>query len=174
MKNLRVLVLNADFMPLNLVPLSDISWQDAFTILVKGNATAIEFHKDEFVHTPNDKFPVPSVIVLKSYKKFKKHAKWSKYNVKLRDDFKCQYCTTRFSAKSLTIDHVYPKSLGGTHSWTNSVTACKHCNQRKKNNPSIKPRIKPVQPTYYQLAQKMAKHRSIENEQWLQYIGNKK
>lgn len=170
MKNLKTLVLNADFMPLNLVPLSEISWCDAFTIICKGNAVPIKFYENEYVHTPSTKYPVPSVIVLKTYKHFKKHAKWSKYNVKLRDDFKCQYCNTRYSARSLTIDHVLPRSLGGKLNWTNTVTACKPCNQGKKNNPSIVPKTKPIMPTYYQLAKKLIQHRGVENEDWKQYI----
>jgi 5-methylcytosine-specific restriction endonuclease McrA len=31
----------------------------------------------------------------------------------------------------LTLDHVYPKRLGGEHSWENLVTACSACNHRK-------------------------------------------
>ena len=33
--------------------------------------------------------------------------------------------------KMLTVDHVFPKSRGGEKSWTNLVTACKKCNQKK-------------------------------------------
>ena len=166
----KVLVLNADFMPLNLVPMSAVPWQDAFTIITKGNATPVKYYEDEFIHTPTTKYPLPSVIVLKTYKHFTKHAKWSKYNVKLRDDFKCQYCGLRHSARSLTIDHVFPKSMGGKHSWTNSVTACKSCNQGKENNHKIVPKHKPYAPTYFQLAKKMLQHKSVENEDWKQYV----
>ncbi len=169
-KNLKVLVLNADMRPLNLVPLSLISWQDCFTVVTKGNATPIKYHKGEFVNTPNVQLPVPSVIVLKQYKYFQKHAKWSKANVKLRDDYKCQYCNKRFSERSLTIDHVKPKSMGGQHSWTNSTTACKKCNQDKKNDHKIVPKHKPYRPTYYQLAKKLMKHKSTERPEWNMYL----
>ena len=129
MKDLKVLVLNADFIPLNLVPISTISWQKAFKLTVEGIAVPIKFHENEVVHTSTTEYPVPSVIVLKEYKHFKKYAKWSKFNTKLRDEFHCQYCMKRHSARSLTIDHVFPKSKGGKHGWLNSVTACKKCNQ---------------------------------------------
>jgi 5-methylcytosine-specific restriction endonuclease McrA len=33
--------------------------------------------------------------------------------------------------KKLTIDHVVPISKGGQHTWTNVVTACSQCNNRK-------------------------------------------
>ena len=131
--NLSVLELNADFMPLHLVPLSTISWQKAFKKIVEGIAVPVAYHEGEYVRTPREKLPVPSVIIMKDYKHFNKHAKWSKYNVKLRDEFICQYCDKRFSAKALTIDHVHPKSKGGKFTWENSVAACKTCNNEKKN-----------------------------------------
>lgn len=170
MEHLKVLVLNADFIPLNLVPVSAVPWQDAFTIICKGNAVPVKFYEDKFIHTPTKEYQVPSVIVLKDYKHFNKHAKWSKFNVKLRDDFKCQYCGVRHSARSLTIDHVLPKSMGGKHSWINSVTACKQCNQEKKNNHRVVPKVKPYKPTYYELAKKLVKHKSVENADWVKYI----
>lgn len=168
--HLSVLVLNADFIPLNLVPISTISWQDAFTLITKGHATPIKFYENKYVNTPSTRYPVPSVIIVKEYKKFTKHAKWSKFNVKLRDDFKCQYCGKRFSENSLTIDHVKPKSQGHRHSWTNSVSACKPCNQRKKDKTGIKPMREPYRPTYHELAKKFMKHKSIGNPDWKAYV----
>ena len=35
----------------------------------------------------------------------------------------CQYCG---SFKDLTIDHVVPKSRGGTNTWDNLVTCCRN------------------------------------------------
>jgi 5-methylcytosine-specific restriction endonuclease McrA len=97
------------------------------------------------------------------------HAKWSKYNIKLRDEFHCQYCNKRFSSRSLTIDHVNPKASGGKHSWTNLVAACKPCNQKKKHHLIMMPLHKPIRPTYYQLAKKMLKEKSITNPDWKDY-----
>ena len=170
--NLQVLELNADFMPLHLVPLSTIPWWKAFKKIYEGIAIPVSFHEGEYVHTPHEKFPVPSVIIMKDYKHFNKHAKWSKYNVKLRDDFVCQYCAKRFSSKALTIDHVHPKSKGGQFTWPNSVAACKKCNNEKKNTINYrvwKPIREPYRPNYYELAKKMLKHKNIEPE-WAQYL----
>jgi 5-methylcytosine-specific restriction endonuclease McrA len=33
----------------------------------------------------------------------------------------------------LTLDHVIPRSKGGSHSWNNIVTACEKCNSRKRD-----------------------------------------
>ncbi|MGG6263286.1 HNH endonuclease [Leptolyngbya sp. AN03gr2] len=45
-----------------------------------------------------------------------------------RDNHTCQYCGT---TKHLTIDHVIPRSKGGTHTWDNVVAACARCNSAK-------------------------------------------
>ena len=92
MKDLKVLVLNADFIPLNLVPISTIPWQKAFKLIAEELAVPVKYYEGEVVRTVNTEYPVPSVIILNKYKRFKMHAKWSKFNTKLRDDFKCQYC----------------------------------------------------------------------------------
>lgn len=174
MKDYKVLELNADFIPLNLVPLSTITWRDAFKKIVEGTAVPISFYDDEFIHTVDTAYPVPSVIVLKEFKYLKKKAKWSKGNIKLRDDYKCQYCGKRFSKNSLTIDHVKPKSHGHGHSWENSVAACKPCNQKKKNHIKMQPIRKPYRPNYYELAKKMLKYKKISNPHWDAYIGHLK
>ena len=50
-----------------------------------------------------------------------------------RDRYICAYCGDLHDGKSLTIDHVQPKSRGGKNTWVNCVTACKPCNLRKGN-----------------------------------------
>jgi 5-methylcytosine-specific restriction endonuclease McrA len=44
-----------------------------------------------------------------------------------RDGRRCAYCGRRAD----TIDHVVPRSRGGTHTWDNCVAACRVCNSRK-------------------------------------------
>ena len=167
---LRVLELNADFMPLHLVPLSTISWQDAFKKTYEGVAIPLSYHEGEFVSTPSTTYPVPSVIIMTDYKHFNKHAKWSKFNVKLRDEFLCQYCGKRFGSKALTIDHVVPKSKGGKFTWENSATACKPCNNRKKDHHAMKPLRKPYRPDYFELAKKMIDYQGITDEAWKPHL----
>lgn len=43
-----------------------------------------------------------------------------------RDGFACVYCQSRASA--LSLDHVVPRTKGGTHAAENLLTACLHCN----------------------------------------------
>ena len=46
-----------------------------------------------------------------------------------RSNGKCVYC----GAKATEIDHVVPKSSGGSNSTYNLVAACRACNQKKSN-----------------------------------------
>lgn len=165
----RTLVLNSDYTPLRLVPLSTLSAQEAICLVYKGNAKVLEYY-DREVKSPTTSMKVPSVIVLSDYKKLKHYPKYSKYNVKLRDDFTCQYCGGKRSASSLTIDHVKPRSHGGKTTWQNSATACKACNHGKKNNPDIKPKNTPVVPNYYDLAKKFIRHKQIKDHKWSKYL----
>lgn len=165
---MRVLVLNADFQPLNLVPLSTISWQEAMCHLVKGTATAIAYY-DKYVNSATEKHQVPSIIVMRKYKYFKYKAKYSPFNVKLRDNFTCQYCGKVFSEKSLTMDHVIPRAKGGKTGWNNIVAACKECNQGKAHH-EWKPLHKPYTPNYMELAKKLVSRLGNIEEDWKIYI----
>lgn len=48
-----------------------------------------------------------------------------------RDGHTCMYCLRTLGDRHLTRDHVVPLSRGGRNEWTNVVTACRACNQRK-------------------------------------------
>ena len=46
-----------------------------------------------------------------------------------RDHHRCQYC----GSNAENLDHVVPRSRGGTHSWDNVVASCRGCNSRKED-----------------------------------------
>ena len=48
-----------------------------------------------------------------------------------RDKNICLYCGVKFSVLELSRDHVTPLSKGGYDVWTNVVTSCRRCNNRK-------------------------------------------
>jgi hypothetical protein len=50
-----------------------------------------------------------------------------------RDGGLCMYCGTRQSFTQMQIEHVIPKSKGGSHEWMNVVSACEACNRFKDN-----------------------------------------
>jgi 5-methylcytosine-specific restriction endonuclease McrA len=88
-------------------------------------------------------FRIPSIIRLKTYVNTKKNPpiRFSRENIYIRDEHCCQYCKVRFHAKDLTLDHVVPVSLGGKKEWTNIVTACRACNQRKSNRTPVEAKM---------------------------------
>ena len=57
-----------------------------------------------------------------------------RFKVLKRDGFRCQYCGR--SAKDgavLEVDHIIPKSKGGTNDMDNLITACRECNRGKRD-----------------------------------------
>ncbi len=48
-----------------------------------------------------------------------------------RDQNLCMYCGNQYASLDLSRDHVLPLSRGGKDSWTNVVTSCRRCNNRK-------------------------------------------
>ena len=48
-----------------------------------------------------------------------------------RDQNMCLYCGGTFGTHDLSRDHVQPLSRGGADVWTNVVTSCRRCNNRK-------------------------------------------
>jgi len=89
----------------------------------------------ELVRTVSHQFLVPAIIVLKVFDRLpKQDIKFTRQNVFERDRYTCQYCSTRFEAKELNIDHVIPRDKGGKSSWENVVCSCIKCNSRKANH----------------------------------------
>lgn len=50
-----------------------------------------------------------------------------------RDGFACIYCGANEGETMLTLDHVLPRELGGTHDGENLVTCCFSCNSSKQD-----------------------------------------
>jgi len=99
------------------------------------------------------KLAVPEVIALAAYDRLpSKSITFSRRNVAKRDHYTCQYCGAQPGAESITIDHVNPRSQGGTSTWTNCVAACETCNARKGDrtpeHAGMKLRRRPVRPEW--------------------------
>lgn len=122
-----VLVLNATYEPLNVV-----SVRRAVLLLLKEKAEVIEA-ADAWLRSEGMVLPVPLVIRLVYYVRIPRHFSLpvSRRTVMARDHYTCQYCQAQPGKAFLTIDHVVPRSRGGTTHWENVVTACGVCNRRK-------------------------------------------
>ena len=128
MMNSTVLVLNQNYEPLNICRA-----RRAVVLLWGGKAEVLENNSDT-MHSPSISIPVPSVIrLIYLIKRPRPQRRLSRREVFIRDNYTCQYCGRQ--TRDLTIDHVFPRFLGGEHMWENLASACKPCNQRKAGRP---------------------------------------
>jgi 5-methylcytosine-specific restriction endonuclease McrA len=166
----QALVLNADFRPLNYFPLSTMNWQTAVKNVYEGNLSVVAEY-DDVVRSPTVTMRIPSVVAMRDYVPIPKRVAFTRFNVFLRDRFRCQYCGGHFSADALTFDHVKPRSLGGVTEWRNVVSACDACNLKKADRLDMRPLKMPIEPTPNELnAAKRMFPPNYLHESWLDYL----
>lgn len=144
------LLLNASYEPLRVIP-----WHKAITLALLQKADILESYEGKILRATNDVYAWPAVARLRARVSWRdRGVRFSRSNVYRRDDFTCQFCGKRFAPGQLTFDHVLPKSHGGQTSWTNIVTACLSCNQRKgARTPKQAGMVllrEPCEPTWFQ------------------------
>src|SRR6185295_18286784 len=124
-----VLVLNASYEPINVC-----AARRAIVLVLKGLAMPEE-ENGHFLHAARLAMRVPSVIRLLEYRRIPHQTRaLSRKNILLRDRNTCQYCGVVLSSSDLTLDHVIPRSRGGSSTWENLVACCHPCNRRKGNH----------------------------------------
>jgi 5-methylcytosine-specific restriction endonuclease McrA len=118
-------MLNASFEPLCVV-----SARRAVVLVLKEKAEIVHRNGAEF-RAERLTVPVPSVIRLRHYVRvpYRSVVPLSRRAVFARDGHRCQYC----GQPAENLDHVLPRSRGGSHTWENVVAACRRCNSRKEN-----------------------------------------
>ena len=131
------LVLNADYRPLSYYPLSLWTWQDAVKAAYLDRVDIVAEYETE-VHSPSTTIRIPSVVVLRDYIKPQTRVAFTRFNLFLRDGFRCQYCGAK---GDLTFDHVVPRARGGVTSWQNVVAACSKCNLSKGSRSLVEARM---------------------------------
>lgn len=86
----------------------------------------------DWIRTVRFQIAVPKIIRLLGYDRLPAvEVKLNRRNLFARDHNRCQYCGRRHPSSELSLDHVIPRSQGGTNSWQNIVCACVRCNVRK-------------------------------------------
>ena len=112
--------------------------------------------KHDWVRTVRFDLAVPRIVRVLTFSRLPKHdVKLNRRNIFARDHNTCQFCGKRFSTTQLSIDHIIPRSRGGTSAWENLVCACVKCNVKKGGRtpseanlslirPAVKPRRNPV------------------------------
>jgi 5-methylcytosine-specific restriction endonuclease McrA len=121
----RSLVLNASYEPLAVVRA-----RRAVVLVLKDKAVTLESNGMVF-RSERLSIPAPSVVRLNYFVKvpFRARASLTRRAVFARDEWACQYC----GRSAENVDHVIPRSRGGTHTWENVVASCRRCNARKEN-----------------------------------------
>lgn len=118
-----VLVLNASYEAITIV-----SARRALVLVSKGAAhvqvpTATKVHRLVYL---------PSVIRLMNYARIPHRRPIpSRKNIFERDGRQCLYCGRKSPKVVLELEHVIPRSRGGSSAWENLVSACHECNQIK-------------------------------------------
>ena len=85
----------------------------------------------------------------------------TKRAVRERANYLCEYChsSERLSASRFTIDHITPRSLGGSDALENLALACRRCNERRYNFvASIDPESQETVPIFNPRLQKWDEH----------------
>lgn len=148
--NAYVLVLNKSWVAVNVAPA-----RRALRLLVQGRARVVHPHDyglydfsswlefsrsvdglppQRYIYTSSDRIRLPEVIVLNAFNGFySPEVRLSRRNIFARDKDVCQYCGDHFPRTHLTIDHILPRSRGGSDTWDNLVLACAACNLKKRD-----------------------------------------
>ena len=117
------LLLNATYEPLCVV-----STRRAIVLVLAAKAEPVDCTAD-VVHAEMISLAVPVVARLTRYVRvpYPAQVPLSRRAVFTRDGQTCVYC----GSSATSIDHVVPRSRGGTHTWDNVVAACRRCNHTK-------------------------------------------
>jgi len=156
-------------------PVGVIDAVEAFVLCLVGKATSVENYGKK-INTVDKSFALPAVIVLHRIIKFRLYNLTpNRRNILLRDNNECQYCQHKFPPSELTIDHVIPKSRGGSNTWLNLVAACKSCNQKKGDkllrDSTMKLSRKPYAPKYSIFSSLLSDSRT--SDLWADYLWEK-
>src|SRR4051794_17452228 len=117
------LLLNATYEPLCVV-----SSRRAIVLVLAEKAETAD-SAGEVGHAETISLSVPIVVRLTRYVRvpYPAQVPLSRRAVFTRDGQTCVYC----GGSATSIDHVVPRSRGGTHTWDNVVAACRRCNHIK-------------------------------------------
>ena len=109
-------------------PLSVVTVRRAIVLVLRERADVVASNGKVW-HSAHLRISSPSVIRLRHFVRipYARRVPLNRRTVFQRDRFRCQYC----GHQAENLDHVVPKSQGGTHTWENVVACCRRCNTRK-------------------------------------------
>jgi hypothetical protein len=138
----QVLVLNMGRIPINV-----FDWEEALVSWSNGRADILHTYENMRLRSGKSRITgeisvdmaCPAVIMMvdcipSSFNSsMVKTLPLNKKTVLDRDKGRCAYCGNELKLSDATIDHVYPKDLGGLNTWLNVRAACLRCNGKKDN-----------------------------------------
>ena len=155
MKFNDILVLNRSWVPVHIV-----DYKRCMILLCNGGAQGLTHdfvpynmdgwmeysltpHPFKTLRTSTRLIALPEIIALTKYDRLPRgDAKFSRESVFSRDKYCCGYCGKSFSKNDLTIDHIIPRSKGGTTVWNNVISCCRRCNAYKSDKTLQECRLK--------------------------------
>jgi 5-methylcytosine-specific restriction endonuclease McrA len=162
----QVLVLNRSWQPISVM-----SVQKALSMMAADAATAFDFcedgyfipvrwqnwlelpvrEKDDGIRTPSQVVRVPRVIIAIQFDKVPlKRPRLTLRHLRERDNHRCAYTQRILKPDECSMEHVVPKSKGGTTEWKNVVLADKRINNIRGNRTleeaGLSLKIKPHKP----------------------------
>jgi len=153
------ILLNGDYTFLCLV-----DWRKAMKLIFAGKVTVLKY-SDKMIRSVSGAFRTPSVLVLMKVVRsvYKSRVPFNRKNLLIRDRFACAYCGK--SGRSLTIDHVIPRSKGGKTDFDNCVACCADCNNRKgagtPREAGMRLKKRPYQPTISEFIKIRLEHSGV-------------
>ncbi len=177
------LVLNRSWQPVNVAPVHramTLLWNDTARVVDPDDYqlydwsdwSALDPHDDQpFIQAVTQRIRVPEVITLTRFNRVPTSSvTFNRRNLFRRDRFTCQYCGCQPANDELTIDHIVPRSRGGTSTWQNCVLACVKCNHvkadRTPEQAHMALRRKPVRPLWNPV---YSQH-SVRYDSWSKFI----
>lgn len=160
-----VLQLNASYEAIRI-----ISAKKALKLVTTGKAmvevpTSIQIHHGIYL---------PSVIRLRVYRHVPVRVQLpSRKNIFLRDGGRCMYCGQRFIPQELTLDHIVPRSRGGSNAWDNLVACCQKDNHRKGDRLPEEAGMKLIRrplPATVHTSRFLLKQLGSEVNEWARYL----
>jgi 5-methylcytosine-specific restriction endonuclease McrA len=177
------LVLNRNWQPVNIAPVSralTMLWNesahvvdpDDFRLYTWADWARLAPREGEpFIRTVTFRMRVPEVVTLTRYDRVRESTvTFSRRNLFKRDHSSCQYCGARPGSAELTIDHVIPRSLGGTSTWENCVLACVACNAKKADRTPEQARMRLRKPPARPAWKPLYGASNVRIESWSRFL----
>ena len=182
----KVLVLNRFYFPVHVTPL-----RRAMSLLYQDIARAVDEPSRTFdfaswsdlavpleaeaIGLVNRTIRVPRVVLLSRYDRVpRRSVRFTRVNIYRRDRHHCQYCGCRYARNQLNLDHVIPRSRGGSSTWDNVVCSCRRCNRlkgdRTPEEANMRLRRRPFRPEWTPFL--VEECRIKRYKEWLPYVGS--